>query len=140
MDAKKIDFVSIFILFYWFFIDFNWFSLIFHWFSLIFHPKTTINHPKSFKIGAKSCIMMKKTHNFHQNRHLIHYVCEKSRFHLDFYWFLLIFIDFHWFSLIFIDFHWFSLIFHPKPIQKPLKSLKNLQNLSKIMQNEIKFA
>ena len=89
--------------FYWFlliFIDFPLIFIHFHWFSLIFHPKTLQNYSKSL-IWAKSCKMMKKLHNFHQNRQVIHYGCEKNDF-------TLIFIDFSWFSLIF---HWFSLIF-----------------------------
>ena len=100
MRKKSILFWSLLI-----FNEFHWFFIACHWFSIPNPSKTLQNHWKCFKICTKSCKMIKQTHNFHQNQHLLHYECKNTPFY----------IDFHWFSLLFIDFHWFSLIFQPHP-------------------------
>ena len=131
MDAKKVDFTLIFVDIYWFLLIFHWISLIFIDFHCPYIPKPSKNmqnHWKSFKIGAKSCKRIIKTHNFHQNQQLVLYECKNNRYFIDFYWFSLIFIDFHWFSLIFIDFptpsvpslKMLSIFFGPKQVGKSL--------------------
>ena len=89
--------------------------------------------------------MIIKTHNFHQNRHLIHYGCEKKidfiLIFINFYWFSLIF---HWFSLIFIDFHWFSVQIQPlaenaKYFLGQNRSKNHCQNTSKKKNFHSKF-
>ena len=83
-----------------------------HCFSIPKPSRNLQNNLKAFEIGAKSCKRMIRTYKFHQNRHLVHYGCQKSWFHFDFCWNLLIFIDF---SLNVIDF----------PFQNHQKTYKN---------------
>ena len=80
---------------------------------------------KILQTPTKSCKIVIKTHNFHQNRHLpwtsLHFLVATG-----FYFIVIICIHFQWFSMIFIDLSF-------QIIKNPSKSLQILQNLCEII-------